>query len=372
MRGRSRSDEFSAVLGEVTDIAIDGRVDVVVLSGDIFEQRSPSPEAEGLVLSAFMRLFREGIQVVGIPGNHDSAAHFDAQRELLQQVGVRIVPHVFRPESGGVVEVRARSGSARAAVACIPFVPERRFGDAASLFEVGENWYLSYADGMSQLLNAMTTTFSVDTVNIVTAHVLMDGARLGGTEREVMLGPDFAVAPSRLPPNTTYVALGHVHCPQSVAGAPGVARYAGSLLQLDFGEEDDRKGVVLVEARPGHPPRVEEVPLSQGRRLATVTGSFDAVVERAKQLPSHYLRVRIATTGPVPGIADRLLAVVPNAVAVELLYEGRESITPEIVLSGLEPREQFLAYYRAEHEAEPDPRLLAAFDEILGQEQPAK
>jgi exonuclease SbcD len=44
-------------------------------------------------------------------------------------------------------------------------------------------------------------------------------------------------------------------------------RYAGSPIQLDFGEEHEEKEVVFVEAKPGMPARVEPIPLAVGRRL---------------------------------------------------------------------------------------------------------
>ena len=44
-------------------------------------------------------------------------------------------------------------------MACVPFVPPRRFGDAAQLFDAAENWYQSYANGMGGILAAMDDAF---------------------------------------------------------------------------------------------------------------------------------------------------------------------------------------------------------------------
>src|SRR5260370_1189933 len=83
---------------------------------------------------------------------------------------------------------------------------------------------------------------------VLMAHVMMDGARTGGGEQELTIGMTYAVHPSRLPGTASYVALGHLHLPQAVPAAPCPARFAGSLVQLDFGEADQDKSVVLVEA----------------------------------------------------------------------------------------------------------------------------
>jgi hypothetical protein len=76
------------------------------------------------------------------------------------------------------------------------------------------------------------------------------------------------------------------------------------------------------------------------------------------------VRVFLRTDGPVPGIADRVRALVPNALDVQLVYERRESeLRPS--LRSLAPREQFVSYFRAAHGAEPASTLLEAFDQVL-------
>ena len=76
------------------------------------------------------------------------------------------------------------------------------------------------------------------------AHLYADGSLLGGGEREVTVGLEYAVSPARLPATASYLALGHIHRPQRVAGTAAPGRYSGSLLQLDFGETEQQKSVV--------------------------------------------------------------------------------------------------------------------------------
>src|SRR5439155_9945168 len=103
-----------------------------------------------------------------------------------------------------------------------------------------------------------------------------------------------------------YVALGHVHRPQAVRGAPSPTRYAGSLLQLDFGETEQTKSVAIVEASPARPAKVREVALTAGRRLVDLEGTIDEVLGRGAGLADAYLRVFVRTDGPVPGVAERV------------------------------------------------------------------
>lgn len=368
IRGRSRMEEFEAALDQVVGIATEERVDAVLVAGDLYEHRAPAPEADALVFETLLRLRSEGIRVVAIPGNHDSAARLEALSTLLTPLGVSVVPRVRRPGEGGIVEVPSRDGTEVAQVACVPFVPERRFADAAALFESSESWYTSYADGMGELLAAMAQGFRPGAVHVLMAHLYTDGALVGGGERELTIGMAYAVPPSRLPGTAAYVALGHVHRPQRVRGAPTAARYAGSLIQLDFGELRQEKSVALVEASPGRPARVREVPLSAGRRLLEVRGTLDELAERAAEAGDAYLRVYVRTEGPTPGLADRVRELLPNALDVVLDYKRREGEPRAPGVAALSPRDQFVAYHRSHHGAEPSPELLAAFDEVLALE----
>jgi exonuclease SbcD len=369
IRGRSRMDEFERALDQVVGIAVDQKVDAVLHAGDLYEHRSAAPDADALVFETLLRLHGHGIPVVAIPGNHDSSARLEAFAGLLKAVGVDVAAKVLPPAEGGVVEVPSRDGKETMRVACVPFVPERRFAAHVDLFDSVESWFQAYADNMGRLLDEMAIGFRGDAVNVLLAHLYADGALFGGGEREATIGKDYAVSPGRLPANASYVALGHIHRPQKVRGARAQARYAGSLIQLDFGETNQDKSVVVVEAHPGKPARATEAPITAGRRLVDVEGTFDQILIRGADLGDAYLRAFVDTDGPVPGIADQVRDALPNAVDVHLRYDRMEAERPESPLSSLRPREQFVAYYRSFHGADPDPALMEAFDEADADEE---
>jgi len=159
-----------------------------------------------------------------------------------------------------------------------------------------------------------------------------------------------------------------VHLPQVVRGSAAPARYAGSLLQLDFGEAGQRKSVSIVDATRGKPSKVREVVLSAGRPLLDLRGTLDEITGRADEVGDAWLRVFVQTDGPVPGIADRVREALPNALDVHLVYERATTEGSGEPVSALHPRDQFVAYYRNQHGAEPAEDLLDAFDEVLALE----
>ena len=109
-------------------------------------------------------------------------------------------------------------------------------------------------------------------VDVAAAHLHVAGAILAKSEKTVHVGEDAATDAASLPA-VSYAAFGHIHKPQRLPG-PLTGRYAGSMIPIDFGEEGEAKGAVVVDAEPGRAAHVEFVTLGAGRPLTTVTGAL--------------------------------------------------------------------------------------------------
>ena len=106
-------------------------------------------------------------------------------------------------------------------------------------------------------------------MNLVVAHSHIAGAKGSGSERVVTMGEEWAATAQSLPATAQYVALGHIHRPQRVMAAASHTEFAGSPLQLDFGEVGEEKSFVVIEVTPGLPPRWSACPTRAARRWAT-------------------------------------------------------------------------------------------------------
>ena len=94
------------------------------------------------------------------------------------------------------------------------------------------------------------------------------------------------------------------------------------------------------------------------------------MLAKGRQLPDAYLRVFVDTDGPVPGISEQVRDALPGAVDVKLRYDRTEPGDEGPPLSSLEPRDQFLAYFRREHGVEAVAEdLVAVFDEVFEEVQ---
>lgn len=366
IRGRPRIEEFTAVLDEMIQIARDRCVDLVVIAGDLFDHRVPPADAEKLVYETLLRLRDTGAQVAAIAGNHESQPRLEAVSGLLSGLGVHLATRVRRPDEGGILTIPARDGTHAAALACVPFIPERLFGDAAAIFDDAAEWPAAYAEGVGHLLTAYAAAMPEGTVHLLAAHLFAAGAQFGkgGGEREVTVGPNYAVPASAMPATLSYLALGHIHRAQKVPGAPSPTWYSGSPLMLDFGEELDRKSVQVVDAMPGKPPTVESLELSAGRKLRTLRGPLDDLLRQAGAVGDAFLRLQVEIQGPSPGLADQLRTAFPNAVTITPIYPDLPDETPE-PSANLTTRERFERFLRQRKGFEEVGALMQGFDELV-------
>jgi exonuclease SbcD len=103
-----------------------------------------------------------------------------------------------------------------------------------------------------------------------------------------------------------------------VIAGPCPIRYAGSPLQLDFGETADRKSVLVAEAHPGRPVELHEHLLTAGRRLRTLEGTLEEVLAQAGTTGDDYLRVRLREA-PRVGLAEAVRECFADCVDVQVL-----------------------------------------------------
>ena len=373
LKGRSRQDEHEAVLAEIVDIARRERVDALLIGGDTFDSVAPTPEAERLVYSTLAECVGAGIAVVLIGGNHDHPRRLAALTRLLDGLRIFIRPEPCRPAAGGVIELPSRDRSETARIGVLPFVQEPKIVDACQLFDPEEQWYQAYADRVARMLAVLAQGFQAATVNVLMAHLLVDGARVGGGERALHLGQIYAVTPHQLPDTAQYIALNHLHRPQRVATASWT-EYSGSPLQLDFGEAAQDKRVVLVEAHPGRPVEVRSVPLTVGRRLLDVGGTREQLQAMAESLRGAFLRVAVSAPRPEPGLVAQVREMLPDALEVRCVYTEAPPAPPadgagqadDVGAQGrsLDPVARLRAYYKQTRGAELPESVATLFTQL--------
>ncbi len=317
LKGRDRYDEHEAVLRSIIQVARSEDVDLVLIAGDLFETSVPNPKAQGLVMRALLALREDGRQVVAIAGNHDNASLLDSvYRPVLGELGLHVLGTPKAPDSGGTLSLATRSGE-QAVVAAMPFLSQRYAVRAAELLlhENAEH-ALDYARRVAAIVKTLTEQFAGGSVNIVMAHATLLGGRRGGGERDVQTTFEYEVPSGIFPSSAHYAALGHLHRQQEIP-APCPAFYSGSPLAIDFGEEGNEAGALVVTASPGVRADARRVDIRGGRTLKTLRGSLDQVIAEGEQSGDAYLRVILAEKARA-GLGDLVREKLPNALEVQL------------------------------------------------------
>lgn len=369
IRNLKRDDEYQAALAEVLDIARREQVDCLLVAGDIFDSVAPPPEAERIVFDFFRELIGARIPAVVIAGNHDHPRRLNAFSRVLDLVDVHVRGEPVSAEEGGVIEIRSRDGKDTAVIAALPWVSERTVRDFGSLFTGGQP-FAEYAQGVNEMMAHLAKAFRPNAVNILLAHVFLSGSVVApeSGERPLHVGNVYAVNPQMIPAVAQYAALGHVHKPQQFALAN--THYCGSLLQCDFGEAGQPKGVNIVDITPGAKAKVEQIPLTSIRQLKNLgsakTGlTLDEIKAQTDSLGDAYLKVFVKADRPVPGLAQEVRDIMPNAVDIVIEHAAREAEEQPAEMGRQSPVELFTAYYADLHSgAEPPAELMSLFNRL--------
>jgi DNA repair protein SbcD/Mre11 len=311
-----------------------------------------------------------GADVVLIAGNHDNQASMQHLRPLLAEAGVTALGQVSPPSMGGVVKLETRGGEA-VVIALVPFLSARHVVKAEALMELeAAELNATYDQRLRAIVAAMCTDFGDRSVNIVMTHLMIRGGRSGGGERDAHTIFDYSVDVAAFPNSAHYIALGHLHRFQQVGGSLP-AYYSGAPFQVDFGEEDDEKGVVIVDVTERTPARVRFVPLTCGRRLRSLTGSLAELTELSGAVGEDLLRVTVCENRR-PGLADEVRALLPNAVEVRVAPEvpAGMPVGASDARSGRSPRELFTQFLL--ERGYDTGSLLPMFDELHDEAVSAK
>ncbi len=320
----SREPEQRAVVAEMVAAAAEHEVALTIISGDVFEAFTPPAWAEDLFFELLDRLADGGRRAVAvIAGNHDSAVRVAAAEPLARRLGIILAGEVGEPlrghDVGGgavrvvplapqVARVEVPGAGAAIVVGLLPFLSEARVAREGQGGELTERAGDAgrYADRLAREIAARAAHRDPAAVNVMALHQFVTGGAPSESERRLRLGALSDLDAAAIPAGLDYVALGHLHRPQVVAGAGSPALYAGSPIAYSFSEAGQEKRAVLIDVEPGRPAVIRDVPLRGGRPLEIwQVRSLDEAQARAA-LPrslSPIVEVR-ADLGRTLGAAD--------------------------------------------------------------------
>jgi exonuclease SbcD len=363
LKGQSRLDDQVAALAGVVAAAKAERPDLVIVAGDLYDTATPTADATRIVTRALSALRACGADVVAIGGNHDNGPALDALRSWADAAGIQLRGAVRAP-ADHLITGRTGDGEEWRLVA-LPFLSQRYAVRAGELFDLtAAEATQTYADHVARLIARLAEGFGTDTVNLVTTHLTVVGATMGGGEREAHTIMGYAVPSTVFPAGAHYVALGHLHRAQQVPG-PAPVRYCGSPLAVDFGEEENLSSVSIVDVTATTTAKVREVPIEGPTPLHTVRGTLEQL--STLDTGDAWLRVYISEA-PRAGLREEVQALLPRALEVRIdprMLPDADASRPRVQRSGRSPGELFTDYLSQKGHV--DDATVALFHRLHGE-----
>ncbi|GAA1811236.1 exonuclease SbcCD subunit D [Planosporangium flavigriseum] len=363
LKGQSRVEDQIKALASVVEVAKAERPDLVIVAGDLYDTASPTADATRIVTRALSALRSTEADVVAIGGNHDNGPALDALRGWAEAAGIILRGSVKAP-TDHLLTGETRDGEEWRLVA-LPFLSQRYAVRAGELFDLtAAEATQTYADHVARLIAKLAEGFGDDAVNLITTHLTVVGATMGGGEREAHTIMGYAVPSTIFPASAHYVALGHLHRAQQVPG-PAPVRYCGSPLAIDFGEEENLATVSIVDVSATTTAKVRDIPIEGPTPLRTVRGSIDQL--STLDTGDAWLRVYVAEA-PRAGLREEVQALLPRALEVRIdprMLPEAGAARQRVERSGRSPGELFADYLSQKGHV--DEATVTLFNELHGE-----
>lgn len=363
LRELDRAPEHGAFLTWLTETVENELAGLLVIAGDVFDSANP-PQSALKMWYDFLAGLRQRCpfcRVLAVAGNHDSPHVLEAAGAPLAGLGVSVTGAMPDNPADCLHIYRDASGAPSLAVAAVPFLRDRdlrRGGDHSTAQDI----QTQIREGIRARYHAAGEAAQVWKAQgcavLATGHLTVAGGSTSDSERDIHVGNLGAVNAAAFGTAFDYIALGHLHRPQSAGGDH--IRYSGSPLALSFSECRDAKQVRLLTFDNGALTSSRGIPVPCTRpllRVSTTAELLEAALA-ALSIPEApqpaWLEISVAATGePAAELAARIHAALAGrpaeAIAIRRLAANDQGTSLEAAsIEELQPEEVFDAVMDAE------------------------
>ena len=223
-------------------------IDVLLISGDVFDVGVPAANAQKLYYDFLIRLHQSCCREVIITGgNHDAPSTLNAPKELLNALSIHVVGKAVDPISDEVF--RLTVDNEELIVAAVPYLRDqdiRRAVAAETAEEIVNRYKTALINHFHDVARFCEQMKETNTTVIAMGHLFAVGGRTSESEQSIYVGNLGDIGAEDFPAVFSYVALGHLHRSQCVGGKEHI-RYSGSPYMLSFSEVGQDKKIIQIE-----------------------------------------------------------------------------------------------------------------------------
>lgn len=341
---------------QVLQIAKTEAIDALIIAGDIFDKSVPSNQAIQL-FDEFLSSWAElNLPIFIISGNHDSAQRIAFGADLFRQNQIYISPLY----DGTISTIILKDEFGKINFHLLPFIKP---AIVRSIFP--EENITSYNDAIKIALSKLQINPAER--NILIAHQFVTGAYSCDSEDVIVGGLDNIDA--TLFQDFDYVALGHLHTPQSV-GRPEI-RYCGTLLKYSFSEVNQQKSVTIIDIKEKQHLSITEKlvkPLHEMRKLKGSYSDLTLKTNYQNTVLDDYFAITLTDEQDIPDAINKLRSIYPNIM--QLSYDNlRTSQNNELsnidIQSTKSPLALFAEFYKQQNNQALTSEQNAILEELI-------
>lgn len=356
VNGFSMIDDQRFILNQIVEIAVNKKVDCVIMAGDIYDKPIPPAEAVTLLNEFLEMLAKKEIKVFAISGNHDSAERIGFGAGLMSIGGVYISkPFECVPEK---IQIEDEWGKVN--VYMLPFIKPALVRHSYPEAEVAD-----YNQAMSVVME--NTEVDENERNILVAHQFVRGGSICDSEEFNVGGVDEVAAEHF--DKFDYVALGHLHGPQHIDR--DTVRYAGSPLKYSFSEEQQDKSVTIIELKEKGEIQIDKETLKPLKDMRTIEGTYLEVTAKSFYEGTNvedYIHVILKDEEDVPEALGKLRTIYPNIMSLE--YDNNRTrsysgVTEVADVESKSPLELFDQLYEMQNNQELNQEQKQLLEELI-------
>lgn len=276
---QSQYDEQFKFLNWLEVYINDNQIDILLISGDIFDTGVPSAQSQKLYYDFLVNLKKTSCQHIVITGgNHDAPGTINAPRELLHSLSIHVVGKATDQIEDEVFILSVKGE--KIIIAAIPFLRDqdiRRAVAAESFEQIGNRYKMALINHYTEIAEYCKTLKTEDIPIIVMGHLFAIGGSTSESEQTIYVGNLGDIGAGDFPDIFDYVALGHLHRAQKIDNLDHI-RYSGSPYTLSFSELEHDKKIILIETKSGNIAKIEEVDIPPFRQLRRISGSYEECI----------------------------------------------------------------------------------------------
>lgn len=375
------SQDFDLFVNWLCNYLRESPVDVLLISGDVFDFSNPSSESRSQYYKTLIKLKNFNLKIIITGGNHDSPNVLEAPKEILNQLDIHVIGQMPDQFEDCLIPVSSEN-EIELIIAAIPYLRSRNLQRQFEA-ESHENKQEAVKESIAFHFQETAKLAKENYPNlplIAMGHLFATGASVSESERDIQIGNLAGLEATHFGNDYNYIALGHIHKPQRLHSETPIF-YSGSPIPLSFSERKNDKRILVLDTEASFEPESFSIP--KFRELIFIKGTLDEIKVKLEDIENKYLlktlieielhEAEFSATKTyeleqvIEAFDKQNCDIVKHKVTFKNMAEVERGVsTAESQVSDFTPKEVFEKKLEGVYETENTKlELISAFEEIL-------